>query len=221
MEKNYKIGILRVLTTDDEEILLSHQKILEEYFTEFRIETRCIPDQYNGIHDEETYNIAFPKIVELAKDWEKSLDGLIISCAGDPALGYLRDVLSIPVVGGGTAATCISLNNGNNIGIIGIEKHPPAIYNEVLGDKIKGYELPDGVITSNDLQTENGKKAVKNSALKLKEIGCDVIVFACTGLSTSGAASYLKDIGLPIVDAVIAEGIMMKFMLIEKSVRGN
>lgn len=221
MNKDYKVGILRVLTTDDEKILLSHQRILEEHFPEFNIETRCIQNQYDGIHDEETFNLAFPKIVELAKNWEKSIDGLIISCAGDPALQHLKKILTIPVTGAGISAACISLNYGENIGIIGIEEHPPVIYEEILGDRIKGYELPKGVVTTNDLQTVKGKKSVLDSALKLKECGCDVIVFACTGLSTSGAAVLLKDIGIPVVDAVVAEGIMMKFMLIEKFMKGK
>lgn len=221
MKKNYKIGILRVLTTNDEKILLSHQKILEEHFPEFNIETRCIQNQYDGIHDEETFNLAFPKIVELAKNWEKSIDGLIISCAGDPAVQHLKKVLSIPVTGAGISASCISLSYGEKIGVIGIEEHLPVIYEELLGDKIKGYELPKGITTTNDLQTAQGKRSVLNSAQKLKECGCDVIVFACTGLSTSGAAVLLKDIGIPVVDAVLAEGIMMKFMFIEKFMKGN
>lgn len=215
MIKKYNIGILRVLSTDDEKILLSHQKILEKHFIEFNLETKCLPDQYDGIHDTETFNKAYPKILELAKKWENVIDGLIISCAGDPALKHLRKILSIPVVGAGISAACISLNYGDNIGIIGIEKNPPAVYEEVLGSKIKGYELPNGILTTNDLQTEKGMQAVLDSAMKLKEQGCNVITFACTGLSTSGAASYIKDIGIPVVDAVLAEGAMMKFMLMK------
>lgn len=221
MSKTYNIGILRVLTTDDEKILLSHQKILGEHFPEFNIETRCIQNQYNGIHDEDTFNIAFPKIVELSKEWEKDIDGLIISCTGDPALQYLKEILSIPVIGAGISTACVSLNYGENIGIIGIEEHTPFIYEEILGDRIKGYEVPKGVVTTNGLQTNEGKKSVLDSAQKLKENGCDVIVLACTGLSTSGAASLLKDIGIPVVDAVLSEGTMMKYMLIEKSIKDN
>ena len=219
MDNACRVGILRVLTTDDEKVLLSHQRILEKHFPEFDIETKCIHDQFDGIHDEETFNEAFPKIVELAKEWEKDLDGLIISCAGDPALGYLRNILSIPVIGAGIATACISIGYGDNIGIIGIEKFPPVAYHEILEDRLIGYELPRGIKNTNDVQTDEGKKSIIESALRLKDLGCDVIAFACTGLSTAKAAYLLKDIGLPIVDSVIAEGTMMKFMLIEKSIK--
>lgn len=221
MKNTYRVGILRVLTTDDENVLLSHQRILEKYFSEFDIKTKCIPNQFDGIHDEETFNEAFPKIVELAKEWEKDLEGLIISCAGDPALGYLREVLSIPVIGAGISTACISIGCGDNIGVIGIEKFPPVAYYEILEDRLIGYELPRGIKNTNDLQTDEGKKSVVESALRLKDMGCDVIAFACTGLSTAKAAYLLKDIGIPVVDAVIAEGTMMKFMLIEKHIKGG
>ena len=221
MDNACRVGILRVLTTDDEKVLLSHQRILEKHFPEFDIETKCIHDQFDGIHDEETFNEAFPKIVELAKEWEKDLDGLIISCAGDPALGHLRNILSIPVVGAGISTASISIAYGDNIGIIGIEKFPPVVYREILEDRLIAYELPAGIENTNDLQTDEGKKSVIESALRLKDMGCDVIAFACTGLSTARAAYLLKDIGLPVIDSVIAEGTIMKFMLIEKSIKGS
>lgn len=216
MSERKRIGIIRVLTTSDDNILLSHQNIIKKHFPEFDIETKCIPDQYEGIHDEETYNLAFPKIIKLAQEWEKDIDGLIISCAGDPAVANLRKMLSIPVVGAGIAAACMSLNYGSKIGIIGIEQYPPVAYEEILGDRIIAYELPEGVVNTNDLQTEDGKKAIIRSAENIKRLGCDAIAFACTGLSTAGAATMLKDIGLPIIDAVLAEAAMMKFMLMTK-----
>ncbi len=211
----FRIGIIRVLTTEDEKELLSHQRILEGLFPEFIFESKCIPDQYEGIYNSETLKIAFPKIVKLAQDWEPDLDGLIISCAADPALDYLRKILSIPVAGAGISAACMAMNYGEKIGIIGIEKSPPAAFKKILGDKIISNEMPQGVKNTKDLRTPKGKKAVLNSALKLKEMGCDTIALACTGLSTSGAATLLKDVGVPIVDAVAAEGMMIKFMLIE------
>jgi Asp/Glu/hydantoin racemase len=214
---SYKIGLIRVLTTKKTEILLSHQKIIQNNFPEFEIETKCIQDQFEGIHDEKTLNIAFPKIVKLAKEWEKNIDGLIISCAGDPAVEHLRKILSVPVVGAGVSAACMSLNFGKKVGIIGIEQYPPKSYEEILKDRLFAYELPEGVVTTNDLQTDQGRESITNSAKNLKSIGCDVITFACTGLSTTGAATLLKDIGLPVVDAVMAEGAMMKFMLMEKN----
>lgn len=219
MNKKYKIGILRVLTTEDSKILTAHQKILENLFSEFEYETKCIPDQYEGIHDEVTYNAAFPKIIDLASKWENDIDGLIVSCAGDPAVRHLQDTLSIPVVGAGISAASLSLNYGEKVGIIGIEEYPPPAYEDILGNRIIGYELPEGIENTNDLQTEKGRESIVESAMRLKGKGCDVIVFACTGLSTANAVDMLKDIGIPVVDAVVAEGTIMKYKITEKSMR--
>jgi Asp/Glu/hydantoin racemase len=217
--KNYKVGIIRVLTTENESILKSHQNILKEHFTNYILETKCIPEQYNGIYDDETLEIAVPKIINMAKEWQSHLDGLIISCAGDPAVKELRKLLDIPVVGAGHSIATVSRNYGKKVGIIGIEKEAPAAYIEILKDSYLGYEKPEGVNNTNDLQTDEGKKAIINSAKELKEKGADVIAFACTGLSTAKAYNLLKEVGLPIVDGVIAEGTIMLNMLIENSLR--
>ncbi len=214
--KRFKIGVLRVLTTEDIETLNSHKKILSKYFPEFDIETRCIPNQYKGLYNQEAHDKASPDIIRIAKEWENDIDGLIISCADDPEVTQLRNELSIPVVGAGASAACLTILLGLKIGIIGIEKTPPSNIVDILGDRIIGYIVPDGINNTNDLNTEEGKKSTLDSAYKLKMMGAEVITFACTGLSTAGAGELLREAGLPIVDGVIAEGIAMKGLLLCK-----
>ncbi|MDW7668950.1 MAG: aspartate/glutamate racemase family protein [Bacillota bacterium] len=219
--KKYKVGIIRVLTTVDESILLSHQEILSDFFKDFDLETQCIPDQYEGIHDDKTLNEAVPKIIKMAKDWEDRLDGLIISCAGDPAVKELKNILKIPVVGAGHSVATISRNYGEKVGIIGIEKEAPPTYIDILKDNFLGYEKPNKVENTNDLQTDEGKKAIVESAKKLKKEGADVLAFACTGLSTAKAYKLLRSIDIPIIDGVIAEGTIMLNKLIENEMRSE
>ena len=52
--KTYKVGLIRVLTTEDEELLQLHGKLIESYFPMFQVVSRCIPEQPEGIHDDET-----------------------------------------------------------------------------------------------------------------------------------------------------------------------
>ena len=66
--KKLQVGLIRVLTTEDEVLLNNHGKTLMEKFPMLEVESRCIPDQYEGIHDVETEKKAVPKIVELAKN---------------------------------------------------------------------------------------------------------------------------------------------------------
>ena len=55
--KTYKVGLIRVLTTEDEELLQLHGKLIESYFPMFQVVSRCIPDQPEGIHDDETFAV--------------------------------------------------------------------------------------------------------------------------------------------------------------------
>jgi len=129
---------------------------------------------------------------------------------------YLRKELTIPVVGAGISVACLTILYGLKTGIIGIEKTAPPSVVKLLGDRVIGYIVPEGVLTTNDLETEDGKKAILDSAYELKMMGAEVITFACTGLSTMGAAKLIREVGLPIIDGVIAEGIAMKGLLLSK-----
>ena len=42
-EKAFKIGLIRVLTSEDPEVLYAHQKQIMEKFPTLTVETKCIP----------------------------------------------------------------------------------------------------------------------------------------------------------------------------------
>ena len=65
--KTYKVGLIRVLTTGDEELLQLHGKLIESYFPMFQVVSRCIPDQPEGIHDDETFAVGVPKVVNCGR----------------------------------------------------------------------------------------------------------------------------------------------------------
>jgi len=84
--KIFNIGLIRVLITNDRELLNFHGNILHNNFP-FEVESNCISDQYTGVHSKETYLKAVPKIIDLAIEMEKKgKDGIIISCAEDPGV---------------------------------------------------------------------------------------------------------------------------------------
>lgn len=61
MDKKFKVGLIRVLTTEDEEVLSAHGKQIMSYFPELQVETKCIPDQYEGIHSPELGELGYPQ----------------------------------------------------------------------------------------------------------------------------------------------------------------
>lgn len=86
MDKKYLIGVIRVIT-QEKEACECHGRLLESWFPQFSVISRCIPDQPEGVHDETSEAAAIPKIRKLAKEFEKQgVEGVIISCCGDPGL---------------------------------------------------------------------------------------------------------------------------------------
>lgn len=138
------------------------------------------------------------------------MDGIIVSCAGDPGVKELKERLNIPVTGAGEPTAAYSLNFGERVGVLGIEKAPPASYERILGPRLVAYRKPQKVVSTNDLQTDEGRKSLISATLELKEKQVDVIALTCTGMSTIQIAPFLqKEIALPVIDPVMAEGLHM------------
>jgi Asp/Glu/hydantoin racemase len=206
-----RIGLIRVLTTSDEETLQSHGRILMELFPQWEVLSACIPDQPEGIHDERTKTEALPKIEELAMSMtDEDIDGLIISCADDPAVDSLNRKLSIPVVGAGRSTALLAMGLGERVGVIGITDETPKIMKKVLKGFLFEESRPAGVSTTLDLMTPEGKESVLIEAHRLKSEGVDVLALACTGMSTVSLAPEIRrETGLRVIDPVSAEGFFM------------
>ena len=168
MNKKFKVGLIRVLTTEDEEVLQSHGKQIMEYFPELEVVTKCIPDQYEGIHSPELGEIALPKIVETARSFT-DVDMIIVSCADDPGVAEIRKVLpDIPVTGGGETTVALALKYGSRIGVLGITDYAPQAYMRMIPDQMI-LGRPEGVHSTLDLMTPEGKASVLKLGMKLKE----------------------------------------------------
>lgn len=208
MDMLWKAGLIRVVTLHNDSLVNLHGEIIMKKFPCLQVETKCIPDQYEGIHSLETKKLAEPKIVELAKTF-KDIDVLIISCAEDPAVQELKNQFDIPVVGAGSSVAALAARYGQHAGVLGITDYAPPPYERIFGDNLINLGKPEGVNNTIDLMKDEGKEAVVCLSMKLKEKGADSIALACTGMSTIGIARLLSDkTGLPIVDPVTAEGIM-------------
>jgi Asp/Glu/hydantoin racemase len=211
MNKVYNVGLIRVVSFKDENLLNLHGKMIEKYYPMLKVTSKSIPNQPNGIYDDETEMTAVPKIIELAKEW-KGIDALIISCAGDPAVRELRKILDIPVIGAGESTALLALRYGKVFGVLGITKDIPKAYKRILGDKIVGTCDVPSVVSTLDLMTEEGRENVIKKALELKGLGAEVIALACTGMATIGIAKEIEEAcGIPVIDPVISEGLVTYF----------
>lgn len=213
--KKIKLGIIRVLTIDNKEMLRTHERILKEKFPCFEIETKCISNQPEGIYNYDTEMTAIPKIIDVAQVFEEEgFDAIFLSCAADPGIDLCRKKVKIPVLGAGSSAASLALSFSNKIGVIGITDKTPNPIVEILKDNLMYETKPDGVTTVLDLYSEAGTHKVMESASILKDKGCDTILLACTGLTTLKIyKKIMEELNIIAIDPVLAAGTMISYFL--------
>ncbi len=212
MKKSFEIGLIRVVTLEDNQLLNLHGKIIEDNFPGLKVESKCLPDQITGIHSPETKEIAIPKILKLTQEF-KNKDMIIVSCADDPGVELIRkEFPNIPVVGAGESTAALAQKYGTKIALLGITDYAPDPYIEVMQDKIIDIGKPEGINCTLDLMTEEGRKSVIKKAKEQKAMGAQVIALACTGMSTIEIAKVLEEeVQLPVIDPVLSEGLFAYF----------
>lgn len=202
-----RAGVIRVLTTQDEELLSLHGRLISRFFTQIETVSACIPDQYEGVHDDETERLAIPKVIDLA--WQMKNDGLdavIVSCAGDPGVAELSNELPIPVIGAGRAVASAARALALPVGVLGLTVKVPNAIQTILGDFLVADVVPAGISSTLDLMTQDGFNATLDAGRYLKRHGAKAIALACTGMATINVAPMLSaDLGMPVIDPVRAE----------------
>lgn len=206
-KKAFQVGLIRVLTSENQDFVNMHGNIIMENFPGIEVESRCIPDQWEGIHSHELEAVAVPKIVELALEF-KDKDMIIVSCADDPGVAEIREALpGMCVTGGGETTVALASRYSEKIGLLGIVDYAPKAYLRMAKDKLVCVERPEGVNSTLDLMTPQGKASVLACARKIKAMGAGVIALGCTGLTTIGVAKLIEqEVGIPVIDPVLAEG---------------
>lgn len=199
------LGIIRVLTMRDQDAVDLHGRIVSQAYG-MPVRSACIPDQPQGIFDDETMDRAVPKVVELASLLAR--DGctqIAISCFGDPALTESRTAVSVPVTGAGSASAHMARALSDRIGVLTIVDRLPLHILEILGDRFIGMDKPDGIATSPQLTTDKGKEAAIAGVKRLKAAGADTILLGCTGFATMGFAAEMGDrLGARLIDPLLA-----------------
>src|SRR5699024_6956427 len=147
---------------------------------------KCIPDQPNGIYDDESEAISISKIVELAQQMAKDekINAITISCAADPALDEANEVVDIPVLGAGVCGAHAASMVGKHVGVIGITEEAPTRMKEELEQRFHSYSLAPNLRQTTDLFSEHAKEELLKVVESSIQCGADVILFACTGFST-------------------------------------
>jgi len=212
-----KIGLIRVLSTDDTELLNRHGRLLMDYIgdPEFIAVSRCIEGHPQGLWNPDEIRKGIPKIVRLGQEMERQdrVATLLVSCVADPGVSELRESVSIPIIGAGSASAMVALSLGRPVGALSITDCVLPTVTEVLGPRLVGWETPQGVKTTVDLMSEQGKERSVEAGERLKRQGARVILLACTGFSTIRVAPFLeRRLNLPVIDALISAGLIAYYV---------
>ena len=199
---NPRLGLIRILTTDNLDLLQSHERIIKKAFPQITIESRCIPDQFDGVHDDESEALAIPKVASLGRQFaQEGFDAVYVSCVGDPGVALLQKELSIPVIGAGRATGHVISACQMPVGALSITDDAPGVTPAILGDLLLKTVRPEKIHTTLDLFRPEAEDELVSAGLALKELGAKGILLACTGLSTIGSAPKLQErLGLTIFD---------------------
>lgn len=215
------LGIIRVLTTEDDSILNEHSLYMKDCFG-IESEADCIPDQWNGIYDDQSEAMAEPKIVTLAKEMEAQgkFKAITISCAADPALALVRGAVSLPVFGAGECGSHAASMVGDQVGVIGITEEAPSNLIDLLGRNYHSYAFSKTLRKTTDLFEKDAKEKLGLLVEEMVENGANVILFACTGFSTIRLKEFLGNVvnDVPIIDLVEAQAIA--YQIIDGGGRG-
>lgn len=201
------LGLIRVISLHHEEDIHRHGALIEGRYG-IPVRSRCIPDQPLGVYDQATELESIPKIVDLARKLEQEgCTSIGISCAADPALAEMRAAVDIPVYGAGSCAAHLALTSAARVGVLTILEEVPHLIRGILGDAYIGMERPEGVVTTLDLNTPQGRIAAMEAARRLKVEGAESIVLACTGFATMGfALDVEKELHIRALDPIYSLG---------------
>ena len=200
------VGLIRTVSATNWKLISLHGQILQSTFP-FKILTRAIALQPDGVHDEESRSRAVPKVVAVAKEMAGDVEGIIISCGVDPGLNEVRQELNLPVVGAGAAGAAAALALGHRVGVLSLTPWAPQSVVQALGNSLFAVESPPSIRTTNELLTPTGVFESLDAGQRLADAGSDVILLASTGMTTMGIAGELRRrLGLPVVDGVLAAG---------------
>ena len=114
------LAVIRVFSSTDQKVLEKHAKIIEKLYG-IPTRTYCIPNQPEGIANEEIAKDCVERIVEQCLRAEKDgADAVLVSCAIDPGVEAARKVCRIPIFGAGSCAAAMALTMSSRVGVLSL-----------------------------------------------------------------------------------------------------
>lgn len=155
--------------------------------------------------------IASPEIIQMAQNAEKNgFDAVVIYCLSDPAIDAVREILNIPVIGGGQASYISALLSSRQFGLIITDKkripekrlfiNQTGVSSERLINisdvDLQGKTIREDIPHTLNCLTDTVNKMIQEHNVQAVILGC---------LSFLGMAEEVsKRTGIPVIDSAIA-----------------
>lgn len=154
------------------------------------------------------YDVAVntPDILRVAAEGQaEGFDGAIINCFVDPGLEAVREAVTYPVVGAGSAAVQLALSVGKRIAILTIVPNILPLVRRLNADymasgrvcAVRSIDVPVLSIYGDQLIYE---KLYEQAVAAIQQNHADTIVFGCTGLGgmAEKVQQRLAENGMPV-----------------------
>ena len=214
------MNIVPVVYTDDikasvDDRKLSSKQLLEKTNGTVLLETRIVEGGCSSIECSYDSAVSLPYVLKLAQQAEdEGFDAVILDCFMDPGLSECRELLRIPVFGPCQSGCFLAMRLGGSFSVICVLKETERGIKEnlakygisnflasmpMLGIPVTQLHVDEKFLI--DRIVDIGYKAAKEDNAK-------VLVFGCTGMSTTiepvTAALRQKGIELPIIEPFLA-----------------
>lgn len=156
--------------------------------------------------------LAAPHIIATAKRLVgQGVDSIVINCFGDPAVGALREIFDIPIIGPAEASISIALNLGGRFSIVTILENGVSMLEENvrrmgLGTRLASIRAIG--IEPEDLDTDPKKTeaAVLHEVKSaIKEDHASVVIIGCNSPEMAFNADRLnRSLQVPVINPIRA-----------------
>jgi allantoin racemase len=147
--------------------------------------------------------------LEMVAEHARDADAIIVAAFGDPGLGGLRELASVPVVGLAEAAMLTACMLGRKFSIVTFARSLGPWYRECvayhgLEERLAAIRMANAPFTSLDLVQDELADTIADIAERtVREDEADVIILA--GAPLAGLADKIRDrVSVPLVDGVAA-----------------
>lgn len=150
--------------------------------------------------------VAAHAVVTMAAQHHEGCDAVLIGISMDTALGALRELLPIPVIGMTEAAALIACTLGGRFGVISLGKRALPMYEEMLvayglGQRVAAVECVDIETRDYGDSARIGNAVVALADKLVQARGAESIVLA--GAAMAGQHRELQDrISVPLLDGI-------------------